>query len=62
MADTAMVTYRPANGAGSITLKVGHRHDWDRVAEFCAGALGLKVADKDPVFDQIMARRAKAKR
>lgn len=55
---SVLVIYRPANGAGHIVLDVdAYRHDWDKVADFCAQAIGLKVPVADPVFDQIMAAR-----
>lgn len=54
------ITYSPApsKAAGQLVMECnGARHDWAKVADFCAGALGLKVRDKDPVFDKIMAAR-----
>ena len=44
-------------------LSVPDRHDWAVVADWIAKEMGLKVAEKDAVFDEIMAeRRQKAER
>jgi len=52
------VSYSPAAVSGTVVLEVnGARHDWAKVADFCATSIGLKVRYKDPVFDQIMAAR-----
>ena len=38
-------------------LSVPDRHDWAVVADWIAQQMGLKVADADPVWDEIMQER-----
>ena len=56
-----MLTYTTPRTVAKIS--VPDRHDWAQVADWIAAQMGLKVADADPVFDEIMQeRRQKAER
>jgi len=56
-----MLTYTSPRTVAKIAM--ADSHDWTQVGDWIAAQMGLKVADVDPVFDEIMAeRRQKAER
>ena len=50
-----MLTYSTSRHVAK--LSVPDSHDWAMVADWIAKEMGLKVADADPVWDEIMAER-----
>jgi len=50
-----MVTYTTPRHVAK--LSVPDSHDWTQVGDWIAAQMGLKVADADPVWDEIMHER-----
>ena len=50
-----MLTYTTPTVIAKIAI--ADSHDWTKVGDYVAAKLGLKVADADPVWDEIMAER-----